>query len=231
MMKFLRKNMRTVFIITVVGFLAGIFIGFGGYFFGGRSTGNAIAEINGVSIPFRKYTLLFNRTMDRLREDKTDITDDLMKQKRQEVIQDLIQEEVFSQEARKYGINVTDEEVAYDIQRWGAFQKDGKFDQRVYFQMLAYRLRMTPQEFEDSRRRQIAIAKLREFIASGVKITGREIEREYAYRHKGNMKSFLKDRDNFYNELYKEKVNDVLQEWYRILSSTVKIRVFTELLK
>jgi len=56
---------------------------------------------------------------------KTTITPELMAQKRQEVLQDLIQEEVFWQEAKKYGISVSDGEVAADVSRYPAFVKDG----------------------------------------------------------------------------------------------------------
>ncbi|MEW6042349.1 MAG: SurA N-terminal domain-containing protein, partial [Elusimicrobiota bacterium] len=137
-MNWLRKNMRTIFLVTVIGFVAGIFIGFGSYFFGGRGLGDAVAEINGVKIPYRSYYLLFNRIMENYREQNKDITETVIEQTRREVLQDLIQEEALYQEAKKYKIVVTDAEVAFDIQRYPAFQKDGQFNQGIYFQILAW---------------------------------------------------------------------------------------------
>lgn len=226
MMDWLRKNMRTIFLVTIIGFLAGIFIGFGGYFFGGRTITDAIAEVNGKKIPYRKYTLLFNRIMENLRDKNIEITDEVLQQTRREVIQDLIQEEVFVQEAKKYGIVVTDNEVAMDIRNFPAFQRDGKFDQRIYFQVLALRLKMTPEEFEESRRNQIAIAKLRNLVTSGIKISDVELQLEYARRHDGKLTGFEKEKDKFHQELLQEKMSAFMQDWYRSINSTLKVRVF-----
>ncbi|MDI6641800.1 MAG: SurA N-terminal domain-containing protein [Elusimicrobiota bacterium] len=229
MMNWLRKNMRTIFIITIVGFIGGIFVGFGGYFFGGRGgVSDAVAEVNGVRIPYRKYILLFNRIMDNLRDSQKEITEQVIQQTKQDVIQDLVQEEVFYQEAKKYGIVVTDGEVAADIQRFPAFQQDGKFSHRVYFQILAWRLRMTPQEFEGSRRRQIAIAKLRNLVTSSIKISEPELRLEYARRHNSQFTNFEKDREKFYEELQQEKTLAFMNDWYRSINASLKVRVFTE---
>jgi peptidyl-prolyl cis-trans isomerase D len=228
MMDWFRKNMRTIFLITVAGFLGGIFIGFGGYFFGGRGLTNAIAEVNGKKISYRKYAQLFNRIMDNLRDKGTEITDEVIQQVRREVLQDLIQEEVFTEEAKKHGIVVTDNEVAMDIRSFPAFQKDGKFDQRTYFQIVVLQLKMTPQEFEESRRNQIAIAKLRNLITSGIKISDIELQFEYARRHNGNMSGFEKEKDKFYQELLQEKMTAFMQDWYRSINSSLKVRVFSK---
>ncbi|GAG96371.1 unnamed protein product [marine sediment metagenome] len=228
MMNFFRKHMRTIFLITIVGFGVGIFAGFGGYLFGDRTLGNAVAEVNGVKIPKKRYDNLFNQVMESLRDEETDITDELIKQKRQEVIQDLIQEEVFYQEGKKYGITVSDEELAANIHHFKGFQKDGRFNQQLYFQILAWRLRMTPREFEESQRRSIIRDKLREFIAYSVKITDKELSLEYVQRHNGNMKDFQENKDKFYEELRKEKIIAVFNEWYKSINNTIRIRVFAQ---
>ena len=86
-----------------------------------------------------------------LREDKESeepVTDETIQAKKQEVLRDLIQEEVFTQLAKQYGIAISDSELAADIQRYPAFQKDGRFDQTAYFQTLYFGLRTTPEDFE-----------------------------------------------------------------------------------
>jgi len=229
MMKFLRKNMQTVFMITIIGFIAGIFIGFGGYF-SNRTISDGVANVNGEKISFKKYRSLFNRIMDNKRETTEEITEQMIEQIKQEVIQDLVQEEVFYQEAKKYGIVVTDKEVAYDISRWPAFNNNGRFDQGLYFRILGMRLHMTPAEFEESRKRQIAIAKLRSLIQSGVKITQPELQLEYIKKN-GSLKNFDKEKNKLYEELLKQKTIDTFNEWYKILGSSIKVKVHTELLK
>jgi peptidyl-prolyl cis-trans isomerase D len=223
--------MRTIFLITVIGFLAGIFIGFGGYFFGGRNIGNDVADINGVKITYRQYSVLFNRIMENLREQNKDINEGAIEGVRREVLQDLIQEEALYQESRKFAIIVTDAEVAFDIQRYPAFQQDGRFNQGVYFQVLAYHLKMLPKEFEEQRRRQISIAKMRNMIVEAVKITEPEIRFEYARRHGNNMKNFEKDRPKFEQEILNEKRTAYLTDWYKSINASLKVKVFEEVFK
>lgn len=228
MMDFFRRNMRAIFAITAVGFLAGIFIGFGGYFFGSKSFTDKVADVNGVPIPYRSYTLLYNRVIDNMRESNTDLNDEALKRKKDEVIQDLIQEEVFWQESRKYGIIVTDNEIAIDISNFPAFQQGGKFSKQLYFQALSWKLHMTPGEFEESRRRQIAIARLRSLITSGIKITDRELLENYKEKNKGKIKNFEKDKEKFYNEVLQEETIALLNEWYKSISASLKVKVYSE---
>jgi len=228
MMNFLRKNMRMIFLITIIGFLGGAFIGFGGYFFSNKTSADAVVEVNGAKIPYRQYSNTLNRVLDGMRQQKQEITDAVTKQKKQEVLQDLIQEEVFSSEAEKYGITVPDGELAADIHHYPAFQRDGNFSQQAYFQILFQMLHTTPKEFEDSRRRQIAIFKLRQMIASSVLITEPELRMEYYFAHKGNMADYQKDKLKFRDDIKQKKTMLVFSEWFKLLNQTMKIKVHLE---
>jgi peptidyl-prolyl cis-trans isomerase D len=225
MMNFLRKHMRIIFLITIIGFLAGAFIGFGGYLFGSKSSADAVLEINGTKVPYRKYVSLLNRTIENLRRENKDVSESSVNQIKQEVIQDLIQEEVFWQESKKYGITVSDAELAADIQHYPAFQREGRFDRNAYFQVLYQVLKTTPREFEESRRKQIASMKLRQLIGSSVKISEPELQLEYARTHGGKMTGFEKERTAFLDKLRQEKVMLVFNEWFKALNQTVKIQV------
>jgi len=227
MMDFLRKHMQTIFLITIIGFLAGAFVGFGSYLFGSKTPADAVAEVNGTNIPYRDYAVLLNRVVDNLSKTQ-EVTDEVMKQKKQEVLQDLIQEEVFWQQSKKYGIVVSDAELAADIQHYPAFQRDGRFDQNAYFQVLYQVMKTTPQQFEESRRKQIAIFKLRQLIASNVRISEPELQLEYARTHGGSMADFAKNRDKSLETLRQQKVMLVFNEWFKQLNQTVKIKVHLE---
>ena len=78
-----------------------------------------------------------------------------LKHLKQEVVQSLIQEAVFHQEAERYGFQVSNEELARSLASVPAFQKDGKFSVQAYVNMLQSVLRTSPQEFEETQRRQI----------------------------------------------------------------------------
>lgn len=226
MMDFFRKHMRVIFLITIAGFLAGAFVGFGGYFFGSRGPADAVAVVNGVKIPYRHYSTLLNRAVDNLNRSKTETTADTVNRLKQEVLQDIIQEEVFWQEAKKYGITVSDAELASELQHYPAFQRDGKFDRNAYFQVLYQVMHTTPREFEESRRRQIAINKLRQMIATSVKISEPELHIEYARTHGGKMDDFPKDREKFLESYRQDKVMLVFNEWFKQLNQTLKIKVY-----
>jgi peptidyl-prolyl cis-trans isomerase D len=225
MMDFLRKHRQTIFLITISGFLAGAFVGFGGYFFGNRSTADAVAEINGTRIPYKQYSRLFNTMLNNLRKGDEEITDEILTQKKQEALQDLIQEEVFWQEAKKYGVTVSDGELAADIHHYPAFQKEGQFDRMTYYYVLRQVLRTTPRQFEESRRRQIAIYKLRHLIASSVQISEPELYRQYFKEHKGDMSKYQEERQSFLENLRQQKISLVFAEWFKQLNQTTKIKV------
>jgi len=225
MMDFLRKHMRAIFGITIAGFLAGAFVGFGSYFFSGKTAADAVLEVNGEKIPYRQFSNYYNRVIDGMRQKKEDVTDEVMKQKKQEVLQDLIQEVVFSDEAKKYGVSVSDAELAADIEHYPAFQKEGHFSQQAYFQVLYQMLHSTPKEFEESRRKQIETFKLRQLIASSVVITEPQLRFEYFLANKGNMSGFDKDRTALRDKLRQQETMLVFAEWFKLLNQTMKIKV------
>jgi len=64
MMNFLRKHKIKIFLITIVGFFAGTFVGFGSYLFGEKNYHDAVAVVNGCKIPYKIYYALYNNTVD-----------------------------------------------------------------------------------------------------------------------------------------------------------------------
>jgi len=227
MMNFFRRYSRTILLITVIIFTAGAFVGFGGYYFTRGWRADTVALVNGKKILYSAFLNYLQRTINNLQEQNQEITDELLKQKKEEILRDLIQEEVFYQEAKKYGIIVTDEELAADIQRIPAFQKDNHFDHNTYFQVLRYVIRMTPEEFEESRRRTIAIAKLRYLIAGSVKVTDKELELVYL-QEKGDLKNYFRDYETFRQNYLDQKTFFVFSEWFQQLGRQLKVKVYLE---
>lgn len=227
MMIFLRRHSKTILLITVIGFIFGAFVGFGGYYFTRGWRMDTVATVNGKKIFYNTFLNYLQRVIDNLRDQNQEINDELIKRKKEEILSDLIQEEIFYQEAKKYGIVVTDEELAMDIQRFPAFQKDNRFDRGTYFQVLRYALRMTPQEFEESRRRSIAIAKLRYLIASSVKVSDKELEIAYL-QEKGDLTNYFKDKETFRQNYLSQKTILVFNEWFQQLGRQGKIKVYLE---
>lgn len=218
---YFKKHKQNILVITTVGFIAGIFLGFGGYI---RYSGtiDTAAVVNGKKIPLSRYNRLVSQSIENYREQNGTISDDIIKIIKQQVLRDLIQEEVFWQEAKKYGIRVTDQELYYHIMSIPAFQREGRFDRETYYRTIFLRLKMTPKEFEESQRKRIAMFKVREFIISGVKLSQKEIDDYFKLK---NPKT-EEEKEKLYRELLQEKQTAVLEEWYKNVNNNLKLKVY-----
>lgn len=227
MMDFFRKYRKIIFSITLTVFVASIFFAGGSYYL---TRGlNKVAVVNGKTISYETFQKTLERVLSNMREEadkKSPMTEEIIQTKKQEVLRDLIQEEVFTQLAKKYGISVSDEELAADIHRFPAFQKDGAFDQATYFKTLFYALRSTPEEFEESRRKTILISKLRQFVLGSITITDSELQHAYAAEKKGDISQFSEEREEFNNTYSQKKASQIMQDWYAKINTDMKVKTF-----
>lgn len=83
-------------------------------------------------------------------------------------------------EAKKRRIKVSDKEVVDFIQRYPFFQYNGKFDNRIYNQMLEYVFRTQPRIFEEQTRENIMLIKLYEILTKDMGLSEEEIRQAYA---------------------------------------------------
>jgi len=208
MMEFFRKHKVTIILIILVGFFGGTFIaGFGVSSFGTASSFDTVAIVNGKKIPYKYFYSLYNNTLNNMRHSQQEMTTELTKALKNNILKTLIQDELIWQQTKDYGITVSDTELAYDIQSYPAFlNAQGKFDSRIYYQFLNS-LMMSPKDFENLRRKQIAANKLQILIASAAKISNSE---------KANTNEY---------QLLQAKANETLNSWFDGIKrkSTIKI--------
>jgi len=213
MMNFLRKHMRKIFIVTIFAFVGGTFVGGGAYLFGPETDYKTAVAVNGEKIPVKLFNSMYNETVERAQNElKDSLTDEQIAQIKINIIQVLVQEEIFHQESKKYGILVSNEELKNDIQNSPAFRNQNYFDVRMYFDFLR-RLRMSPKEFEALRRKQIASEKLKIVLASSIKAFDFEVEEA-----KRTHPEITKDG------LLQMKANIILNDWFM---NTVKASKIT----
>ncbi|HOW27564.1 MAG TPA: SurA N-terminal domain-containing protein [Elusimicrobiota bacterium] len=232
MMKWLRKHRYTIFLITTAGFVIGAFMGFGSYFFS-TSPYDAALTVNGKKISYKTYQTRFHQYLSQQRDENVILTEERTKQIKQQAIQDLVREEVFIQQAERYGLAVTDNELAAYIQNSAAFRRDNKFDQRAYFQVIHQVLRTTPEEFEKERRRDILIQKLQTLLASTIKVTDVELswqQQKIAALSKDpeERKMAMEKPNELRNKMRQEQINHVFQEWLTQLNNQLKVQVFID---
>src|SRR5690242_1139342 len=147
MMNLLRKYRNHIFVFVMAIFLFGTFVGFGGYFFSGKSGGDSIVEVNGEKIPLRLFYSHYRRALDQVPPGQQ-LDDAGRAQRRDEVVRDLVQSLIFAKEAERYGVRVPDQQVVSSLTQIPAFQDKGRFNPQLYIQALQSQLRMTPQDFE-----------------------------------------------------------------------------------
>lgn len=238
-MNWFRKHKNTILIIMIGGFIISTFVGFGLYIRSGESLTDTIAEVNSEKIPYRRFSTFYNQVINSKRDRNEDLSPAVLTQIKQDVVQSLVQESVFYQEAKRYDIRVTDAELAQTLASVPSFQKEGKFDPKTYAEALHYGFKTTPKEFEESQRRQIAIGRLRAFILQGIKITDRELEQEFAYlsqtlpekdRDK-TLEDFKKNPEALREKIRQEKSAHILNRWYQQLGNNAKLKMHLESLE
>jgi|GEM_PF-2436479 len=190
MLKTMRKMTKPIMWFVAIIFVA--FLGWQGAFnTKGRGSGD-IAVINGQNVSYQVYQGFYERNYqlaqkeygDTLEFDKT-ITDQI----RNKTWEDLVNQALLSQEAKKRGIVVTDKEVFEYLRRFPPFEflrpetveqfmTDGKFDYNKYAQAL-----LDPRSdwsgVEAYVRDRLLIAKLQMMVTNLVRVSPAEVKQQW----------------------------------------------------
>jgi len=86
---------------------------------------------------------------------------------------------ILLKEAQRRKIDVSDTEVVGFIQRHPFFQAYGKFNNKIYSQILNFNFRIQPRVFEEQVRQNLMITKLYKEITDAVTLSDKEIADEY----------------------------------------------------
>ncbi len=186
---FFRKNSTAIFAVVAVTFVAGMFIGFGSYAVSDRGDLYA-AQVGGEKLLRSELEQQLSRSLSSMRERNPDeeITADIEESLRMRILQEMVQEELLWQEARRLGVRVTRQELTQAVIQMAAFKdKEGRFNRSIYLRTLASN-RLTPAQFERNVLRAIARQKLFLLIGSGVKVLPQEVA-EFIARARRESKS------------------------------------------
>lgn len=180
MISFLRKHRKSIFVATISVFLSGTFVGLGGFYFTSRDTDGAVARIGATKIPAQRLLIRVNQYAEALREKGTEVDDAMMSRLKREMLNDMMIEEMMALKADELGLKVTNDELSRDIRATPAFQRDGRFDQELYFRQVRAIFRENPQEYERSRRKAIKSGRLKQLIYRMAKLPPAEVDAAYA---------------------------------------------------
>jgi len=177
MLSILRKHARHWIIGLIVFAIAVVFVL--SYGFGGMNSGRSdnVAVVNGQPILITAYARQLNEMIRQYQEmSRSELTPEMVKAMRlKEMARDrLIAEALLLQAAERQGLMVSDAELRERIQSYPFFQRDGKFDENLYFMLLA-RNQLSSAEFEEQERRALQLRKITEEVTSLAKVSDAQI--------------------------------------------------------
>jgi peptidyl-prolyl cis-trans isomerase D len=175
MLRLMRKQAGSWLIKLLLGAIVIVFVFWGvGSFRSQR--GGRVALVNGDQITLDEYREAYNNLIEQLRRRfGNNLDEDMLKklQVKRQALNQLIDNKLLVQEAKRLNFRISEKELADAILNIPAFQRDGRFDSRLYRDILD-RLRMTPEAFEAAQKNAMLIDKLRTLITSSAKISDQE---------------------------------------------------------
>jgi peptidyl-prolyl cis-trans isomerase D len=194
-------------------------MGWGGFTKG--SDDNAIAVVDKTQISNVEYQRTYQNASNRYREIFQDKYDD--KALRKQVIDELVERELWLKEAGKMKLVVSDEELRKVITSLPGFQKDGKFDPESYRRILTLE-RSSPEGFERKLRDQLLVEKAQVLVKDAVALTPAEIEAAKT----GNPSN--PDPERAISDLLFQKKQRALRSYMIALKQNASIQIKEELL-
>ena len=182
MLKFMRDHLGKTFLFGIVALIAIVFVFSGVYpeLGGGFGSAGAVATVGGEKVTVQELQQAVNRDLENYRALGMDLPPDLIEQIKQGTLQNLVRNKLMLVEARRLGIQASDKEVMEEIRKMPYFldKATQKFDLQLYRKLLQENNLSTGQ-FEDNVRESLTNQRVQEFLASRIRITPGEVEREY----------------------------------------------------
>lgn len=168
---------KFVFAIIVLSFIGTIFLvwGRGGDKAGGPS--GFAAKVDGTKIGLDEYQKSYYRTRNLYEQIYgKSLTPDQEKAMgiKKMTLDNLIDALLVRKAAKEMGLKVSKDEVATEIAKIPAFQRNGAFDFNTYQQALKMN-RMTPEQFEDAEQEDLLVQKARNQVKDKVTVTDQEV--------------------------------------------------------
>jgi peptidyl-prolyl cis-trans isomerase D len=211
MLHIFRESLGRVIAIVLLALIAVTFVFFGIDFSITRSS--YAAKVNGGKIPIQEFEQELQDTQNQYQQsNRVELTDDLRRQLRRYVLDQMITREALVQQALREGYRVSDQRVIADIQSIPAFQVGGQFSNEVYRAQLAA-VGYTPTSFEADQRRQSTILELQNGIVDSAFITPAEFRRYIEiYYERRQIEYALFAVDDFLDQV--EVTDDDVSQYY-----------------
>ena len=214
MLDLMRKHARSWFIQVILFAVIIVFVfwGVGSY---RESRSNRIAVVNDHAITINEFRQTYEGLIKRYRDMYGDaLTENLINKLglKEMALEGLIERVLLMQEAENLRVEVTKDELKQAIMSYPAFQKNGAFDNSQYLWLLRQN-RMTPEEFEQSQRKDLLIRKVQHYIQDSAKISHKEILNTYTLQNEStNIEFFRISSSSFLKQI--KPSDEELQQYF-----------------
>lgn len=229
MFKFFRRHNTVVMISLAACTLGLLLFGIGGSSMM-SSPQDVIARVNG-----RKITQLdFDRIYQVMqRQQEKEPTSAQQQQLTGQAFNEVIRQQVLSDEAKRYGFDVTDDELRIQLAAIPAFQKDGHFDPATYEGVVRRMFGMSPHEFEKSHKKDLIVRKLNLLVASSVQLSDAEfnlykdaiLAQEKDAKARKELES---DPVKLRDRIRDHQINLVFNDWLNRLNAQLKVSIVSD---
>jgi parvulin-like peptidyl-prolyl isomerase len=200
LMSKMRELTKVVLWILVVAFVGLIVLEWGMDLSGITMQRNEAGKINGQKITIDQYYNLVEQEFQKRREQSNEEIDDTQeRQIRDQIWENIVRETLYTQELKKYGISITDEEIIYEIKNNPpeflksnpSFQTDGAFDPTKYQAALKNPNNEAWLIIENYLRSTLPMQRLQNIINSTVRVSDGEIRYEYEKKNRKAVAKYI----------------------------------------
>lgn len=190
MLEFMRRRARSTWIKALFLIIVLVFIFWGVEGFVTSDRIDIVANVDGQIISASEFQRAYENVKAAYRDRlNAELLESL--NLRQQTLEQLITIRLLTEEARRLGLTVADDEVRQAIAAMPAFQAYGGFSQEQYLRVLRY-LRVTPSEFEEDQRAQLLSQKLQDLVTDAVVVTDTEVQEVFRLSQERVVLSFVK---------------------------------------
>lgn len=178
MLSYMRKHARSWFIKVLLGAVIVVFIFFYGFSLRERASA-VVAKVNGTKIAQREFQKQFERLLEVQRSRASELTAEQRRLLKEATLESLIEQVLLLEQADRWKIGVTEQEIQEQIRQVPSFQEQGQFSVRLLQQYLRMR-GQTQAEFMKDLARELRIQKVEQLVRDGAWVSEEEVETMYA---------------------------------------------------
>lgn len=185
MLDLMRKHAGSWMIKVALGGIIVVFIFFFGWSGPGDRSGNYAAKVNDTVITSDRFSSEYETRRKEIElRFKGNIPPEIFQKLnlKKSVLQNLVNQVLLLQEAKRLGLFVNDGDLIRDIRTNPMFQRDGGFDEAIYRAYLN-EMRLAPSAYEEARRQQLLEQQVARLMTDGVKTDLQEVKQFWHFQN------------------------------------------------